>query len=98
MLMSQIAKFSLWKAVAPSPNEADLLTQATERTFMHVIWIHKHTAHTDESRHDTPAKDPGRDTGKRRDIAADPTLGRVTSRAGSHKNGKEFALRGQCFT
>lgn len=33
--------------------------QAIDRTFMHVISIHKHVTHTDESCHDKPAKDPG---------------------------------------
>lgn len=48
--------------------------QATESAFMHVISIHKHIAHTDESCHDKPAKDPGRETNKQRDITTDPTL------------------------
>lgn len=48
--------------------------QAAEGIFMHAISIHKHTAHTDESCQDEPAKDPGSEKNKERAITTDLML------------------------
>lgn len=41
---------------------------------MDVISIHRYIVHTDKSSYDKPAKDPGRETNKQKDITIDLKL------------------------